>query len=203
MPHARFIRNASVQNVEFAALCPFFWCRLAPSFRFSILGMGKIRMLYKEDFCFRTTTTRLEMSTHVSAAGPAAASTGTGGAASTMKFRIWEREQLTEMPQMSMKKKNEPPKPLPKDPKKGDVQRSKNGSKDWVLHWKYVRPERGAPRSTCRKEPFWRYDPEKYKALLETFHSESAAAEPAASGTGCAGGSAASGTGATASSTIS
>lgn len=143
------------------------------------------------------------MDTHISAAGPAAASTGTGGAASEMTFRTWERKELTKMPYLSQKKKNEPPNPLPKDPKKGDVWRSVNGSEDWVLHWKYVRPERGAPRSTCRKQPFWRYDPEKYKALLETFHSESAAAVPAASGTGCAGGSAVSGTGATASSTIS
>ena len=45
-------------------------------------------MVYKEDFCFGTTETRrLEMNTQISAAAPAAASTGTGGEASPSGFR--------------------------------------------------------------------------------------------------------------------
>lgn len=143
------------------------------------------------------------MYTHFSAAGPAAASTGTGGAASGITFRVWESKQLTTNPELSKQQRNEPPKPLPKDPEVGYVCRSEKGRKDWVLEWKYQRSKIGAPRSLCRKESFWRYDPVKYKELLEKFKSESGEAGNAASSTGGAGSSAVSGTGAATSSTSS
>jgi|SaaInlV_125m_DNA_1040241.scaffolds.fasta_scaffold27509_2 hypothetical protein len=136
------------------------------------------------------------MYTHLSAAGPAAASTGTGGAACEKKFREWECAQLTEVPHLTLKKRNEQPKTLPKDPKVKDISRSWKSSENWVLYWYFKLPGKGAPRAVCRKEPFWCYDPVKYKELLEKFESESGEAGNAASGTGGAGSSAASGTGA-------
>lgn len=136
------------------------------------------------------------MNTHLSAAGPTAASTGTGGAASGNSFRVWESSQLTKNPELSKKQWKEPPKPLPKDPEVECLCRSKKGCEGWVLAWQYQRPKMGAPRSSCWKESFWRYDPVKYKELLEKFESESGEAGNAASGTGGAGSSAAPGTGA-------
>ena len=126
------------------------------------------------------------------------ASAGTGGAASRNGFRRWECNQLTIMPDLSQRKRNQPPKPRPNDPKEGDLWRSEKGFAGWVLHWTYKRSKVGAPRSSCIKVPFWRYDPTKYNELLEKFDSESAAAGTAASGTGAAGGSAAAAMGAAA-----
>merc|ERR1711934_931167 len=59
---------------------------------------------------------------------------------------------------------------------------SEKGSEGWVLHWRYERSKFLAPRSFCKKESFWRYDPTKYYELREKFDSESAAAGTAASG---------------------
>ena len=187
-------------------------------------------MVYKEDFCFGTTETRRlemntqisaaapaaastgtggeaspsgfrEMNTQISAAAPAAASTGTGGAASPSGFRTWEKHRLTKIPELTKKEREKLPSSLPKDPTDGDICRSEQGHPGWVLSWTYKPSKRGAPRSTCQKAPFWCYKPVLYKKLVEEFESASAAAGTAASGTAGAGGTAASGTGAAASPT--
>ena len=161
-------------------------------------------MVYKEDFCFGTTETpRLEMNTQISAAAPAAASTGTGGAASPSGFRAWESARLTKIPELTKKAREKLASSLPKDPNYKDICRSKKGRPGWVLYWKYQRRKIGAPRSLCENAPFWCYNPDMYKTLLEEFESTSAAAGTAASGTAGAGGTAASGTGAAASPTSS
>lgn len=143
------------------------------------------------------------MYTHISAAGPAAASTGTGAAASPSGFREWERRKLTEIPKLTKKTLKILPSSLPKDPKDGDIWRSNKCRVGWVLYWKYRPPKIVAPRSTCQKAPFWCYKPLRYNNLLAEFKSASAAAGTAASGTAGAGGTAASGTGAAVSPTSS
>jgi len=126
------------------------------------------------------------MYTHISVAGPAPAPTDTAGERSPSGFRAWEAGKLTEIPVLTKKMRETPATPLPKNPRIGDLWRSERTAVRWVLHWKYVRTKKWGPRSTCKKESVWCYDPTKYAELLEKFKSESAAAETAASGTGAA-----------------
>lgn len=206
MPCPQFIRNASVQNVQFAALSHLFGgdrrqvrirarCKLSSCIGarrrgalYVALCVGFRSAKFGESFTFMHVRTLMLFRCNLK--------TRYGRAVGT-----WEKTLLTKIPELTKEEREKLPSPLPNDPEDGDIWRSEKGRPGWVLSWKYQPSKRGAPRSTCQKAPFWCYKPVLYKKLVEKFESASAAAGTAASGTAGAGGTAASGTGAAASPT--